>query len=317
MLMQLELRWYAPGSVRAVLTDYLAMRSEGITAETRDDDYRVRVAWLADVLGEGEQATDITFARLEAAARRDRGVLRDVTIKRRLSFWRAAVQYAAMRGVVPKAAVPEMPPWLRDDGRRGTDFYTLGQFNEFRLALPPGRYRRFAELAFWSAMHTVDLAQTTRRHLDVDYSWEGSEARGRWWRRNHKNLRVRGKQARIQPCWVPMEAEFRELAAEWLAEPGHPDQLLVGPMNNVRRTFHAAAARANLPPVRPNLGLRASHSSLLLARGYSYEYVRIVLGHVGEVQAHQVGDHLVARAVKHGTTLSHYMRPSPDIMRPR
>lgn len=315
--MQLELRWFAPGSVRAVLTDYLAMRSENITAETREHDYRVRAEWLLDVLGEATLATDIDYVRMEAAARRDRDVLRDVTIRKRLAFWRSAVDYAAMRRVVPLDAVPQLPPWLRDDGRRGTDFYTLGQFQEFRLALPPGRFRRFADLCFWSAMHTVDIAQTARRHLEPDHVWDGTEARGRWWRRNHKNLRVRGKQARIQPCWVPMEPELRELAAEWLAEPGHPDQLLLGPMNNVRRTFVAAAERANLNPVRANLGLRASHSSLLLARGYSYEYVRIVLGHVGEVQARQVGEHLVARAVKHGTTLSHYMRPSPDIMRPR
>jgi integrase len=114
-----------------------------------------------------------------------------------------------------------------------------------------------------------------------------------------------------------MEPEVRELALEWLADTGHPEALVVGGLYNIARTFRAAAERANLPPVRPNLGLRASHASLLLARGYSYEYVRIVLGHVHEVRVHQLGDHLVARAAKHGTTLSHYMRPSPDILRPR
>jgi len=315
--MQLELAWYPPGCVRAVLADYLAMRADGITAETRDEDYRWRVAWLLDVLGEITPAAEVDYNRLERAARRDRGVLRDVTIRRRLSFWLAAVRYAGQRGLLPKDAIPEMPPWLRDDGRRGTDFYTMAQFAEFRLALPPGRFRRFAELGFWTGMHTVDICATAREHLDPGHVYDGTERRGRWLRRNHKNLRVRGRQSRVEPCWVPAEPELSELAAEWLSERGEPTALVVGKLNNLRRTFHEAAARVGLPPIRPNLGLRASHASLLLSRGYSYEYVRIVLGHVGEVQAHQVGDHLRLSAVKHSTTLSHYMRPSPDVLRPR
>lgn len=315
---QLELRWFAPGSVRAILTDYMAMRAEGITAETRDEDYRWRVEWLIDVFGEATPAEAVTYSLVETAARRDRGLLRDVTIRRRIAFWRAAVQYAAMRGVVAKSAVPEMPPWLRDDTSRGTDFYTLAEFQQFRMAIAPGRFRRYAEIGMWTGMHSLDITTMKRRHLEPDYHWEGSSARGRWWRRNHKNMRgKKGRPSKVEPCWVPMEPELHDASLEWLAERGDPEALIVGPLHNIRRTFHAAAARAGLPAIRANMGLRASHSSLLLARGYSYEYVRIVLGHVHEVRAQEVAGHLVARAVKHGTTLSHYMRPSADILRPR
>lgn len=326
--MQLELRWYQPGSVRAVLTDYLAMRSEGITAETRDNDYRWRVEWLIDVLGESTMADAIDYNRLEWAARRDREVLRDVTIKKRLAFWRAAVQYAALRGTVPRAAVPELPPWLRDDGRQMTDFYSLAQFQEFRMALAPGRFRRFAELGYWSAMHSLDLFGTSRAHLEPDFRWEGSDRRGRWWRRNNKNVRGRkGKPSKVLPCWIPMEPELRELSLEWLSERGEPGALIVGELNNVNKTFEAASARAGLPRIRPNLGMRASHSSMLLSRGYNYEYVRIVLGHVSEVRVREVDvapagprdpqSHMRVSAVRHSTTLASYLRPSPDTMKPR
>lgn len=313
--MQLELQWYPPNCVRAVLADYLAMRSDGITAETRDDDYRWRVEWLLQAFGDLTPAVAVTFGVLERSARLARGIIRDVTIRRRLRFWRSAMRYAAQRGVVPKESIPELPPWLKDDGQRCEDFYSTEQFHVFRLSLPPGRYRRFADLAMWTGMHTLDVCATERRHLESSHAWEGTDVQGRWWRRNHKNASPR-RQAKVQPCFVPMEPELRELAVEWLAEPGPADGLVVGRLNNLRRTFHEAAARAGLPLIRPNLGLRASHSTMLMARGYSYEYVRLVLGHIGEVSAYQAGDHLRARTASPSTLSRHYLRPSPETLRP-
>jgi hypothetical protein len=313
--MQLELPWYPPSCVRAVLSDYLAMRSDGITQETRDEDYRWRVEWLLQALGEMTPAALVDFGTLERAARRARGIIRDVTIRRRLRFWRAAVRYAAQRGLVPKESIPELPPWLKDDGRRCEDYYTLEQYQEFRLALPPGRFRRYVDLAFWTGMHTLDVCATERRHLEPRHPWEGTDRAGRWWRRNHKNASPR-RQVKVAPCYVPMEPELTALTVEWLAEPGPADGTVVGKLNNLRRTFHEAAARCGLPLIRPNLGLRASHSTLLMSRGYSYEYVRLVLGHIGEVRAETVGDHLRARTSSPSTLSRHYLRSSPDTLRP-
>jgi hypothetical protein len=94
---------------------------------------------------------------------------------------------------------------------------------------------------------------------------------------------------------------------------------LVGRLNNLRRTFHAAADRAELPRIRPNLGLRASHGTLRMARGYPYEYVRQVLGHEGEVSAEVAVDGVLRpRTARHASTLArHYLRPSPDLLRAR
>lgn len=306
--MQLELPWYPPGCVRAVLSAYLEMRSESVTEETRVHDYDCRVAWLLEVLGECTPAVAVTFAVLERAARAARGILRDVTIRRRLRFYASAVKYAAMRGLVPMETVPQMPPWLKDDGVKCEDYYTLAQHQAFRMALPPGRFRRFADLGFWTGMHTYDLVRTERWMLQPDHAWEGTDVRGAWWRRNHKNRKC-------APCWIPLEPEARELAVEWLSDRAAPEARVVGPMNNLRRTFHIAAHRADVPAIRANLGLRASHATLLMAREYPYEYVRQVLGHEGEVSMGAGGK---AMTGKRPTTLSsHYLRPSPDLLRPR
>lgn len=311
--MQLDLSLWPRNCVRSILADYVIMKAESLASETVDDDYRWRTAWLVEVLGEATPAEAVTFSVLEDAARSARGVVRDVTIKRRLVFWRAAVKYAAMREVVPRGCVPELPPWLRDDSVRCTDYYTTVQFAAFRLALQEP-YRRWADLGMWmGGPHTYDLIRTARMNLEPDYEWAGAGgevvAVGRYLRRNHKNRRC-------VPCWVPMEPELRELALEWLREPGAPDRLIVGHLNNVRRAFHAAAARADLPPIRPDLGLRASHATMLMARDYPYEYVRIVLGHQGEVStAARPDGSLAAVTDKHPTILTtHYLRPSPELL---
>lgn len=311
--MQLELGFWPSTCVRSVLDVYLAMRAEGCTYETVDRDYRVRIQWLHEVFGELTPASDVTYLRLESVARTAQHVLRDVTIRKRLRFWASAVQYAITRGDLPPTTiVPAMPPWLKDDGVKCADFYTLAQYKEFRLALPPGRYRRLADVSFWTGMHTHDVESLQRWMLQPEHEWEGTEVAGRWWRRNHKNKKCAG-------AWIPCEPELRELAAEWKAERDYEDAFIVGPLNNVRRTFHLAAHRADVPAIRANLGFRASHATLLMAREYPYEYVRQVLGHEGEVSAEKLVDGVVrAKTAKRPTTLSsHYLRSSPDLLRPR
>lgn len=311
--MQLELSWFAPGSVRGVLMDYLAMRSETVTGETRERDYEVQVNWLMEIFGEGFPAESVTFAVLEKAARGARGVLRDVTIRRRFRFWRAAAKYAAQRGVLPWSAIPTLPPWLKNDGVRCEDYYTPAQFAGFRMALPPDRFRRYADLGMWTGLHTHDLIRTQRWMLQPDHIFEGADQRGRWWRRNHKNKRS-------VDAWIPMEPELRDLAIEWMRQPGEPKDFIVGSVSNLRRYFHIAAMRAEVPVIRPNLGLRASHATLLLARGYSYEYVRLVLGHEGETRSvsRADGESDPRPFTARPSVLSrHYLRSSPETLRPK
>lgn len=306
--MQLELELWRPDSVRQVLADYLAMKSECLAADTMDGDYRWRIEWLCDVFGEATPAHLVTYAVLEDAARRARPAIKDVTIKRRFVLWRAAVKYAVLRGVCGPECKVDLPPWLRNDTVRQTDFYTLDQFAGFRVHLPEGRFRRFADLGFWTGQHTRDLCTMELRMLDPVYEWtDGTGAvvsRGRWWRRNHKNRKaVAG--------WIPMEPELLDLSLEWLGERAAPEALLVGRLNNVNRHFQAAAARAGLRPVRPCLGLRSAHSTLLAARGYPYEYIRQVLAHEGEISGNQ--DRVVT-AKRPSILTRHYLRPSPDLM---
>lgn len=310
--MQLELSLWPRNCVRVVLQDYLAMKADGLSSETLENDYRWRTDWLCDVLGEATPVVEVTFSTLEGVARAARGVIRDWTIRKRLVLYIAALKYAAMRGVLPREAIPELPPWLRNDSIRCQDYYTLVQFQHFRLAIAPGRFRRRGDLGFWTGQHTYDLSTMTRVMLDPDFEWRAEDgtvsAIGRWLRRNHKN-------PKCVAAWVPMQPELRALAVEWLRERGAPDQPIVGRMNNVNRTFQAAAARADLQPIRPCLGLRASHATLLMARGESYEYVRQVLGHEGEVAGSERADGSpVAVTSKHPTMLTrHYLRPSPEL----
>lgn len=316
-MLQLDLPWWPPGSVRSVVTAYFSMRSEAIATETMRD-YNVRARWLCEVLGDCTPAEAVTFRVLERVAREARAVLEDVTIRMRLQFWRSAVRYAVLRGEARPEALVELPPWLSGEARKMEDYYTLEQYQEFRLAVPPGPYRRLADLSFWTGQHSVDLATMQLAHLEPDHDWGAPiTARGRWWRRNNKSLRRR-KVVKVRPCWVAMEPELRELAMAWSAELRAPEQLIVGRLNNVRRTFHAAAARAGLPAIRPNVGFRSSFATMLLSRDYPYEYVRIALGHVGEVSAQQRADGTPKAKTASPTVLtSHYARASTDIMRPR
>lgn len=306
MQLQLEMVFAPKGCVQQVIDDYLAMKARTLAPDSLRD-YRDRRDWLCEVLGPLTHADAVTFEALERVTRQARGVIKDVTIKRRWVLWRAAAKLALLRGYVHQVA--PMPPDLIDDSTKGGRYYTLEEFKAFRLAVPPGRFRRLADLSFWTGMHHSDLITTERQHLDPAYAWDGSSLQGAWVRRNSKNSNKK-KPTRVPPALIPMEPELRELAEEWLAKPGAPTDRIVGPINNVNRTFEAAAARAGLHRIRPNTDFRASHSTLLMLRGWSYEYVRIVLGHLGEVSGSVVDGHVRAVTAKRPTTLSqHYLRP--------
>lgn len=306
--MQLELRYWPKDCLRQVIDDYLRMRAPRLAADTLERDYAIRKDWLLEVLGDLTPVSALDYERIDNAAQDAARILKHVTVKRRLAFLRSALKYASIRGLIAPTSIPAMPPWLVDDSLRSKSFLTLPQHQEFRLALPPGRFRKRADLSMLTGMHTSDLNETTRAMLDPHYHWPDSDVIGRWWRRNTKNANPK-KPIKIEPCWIPMEPELRELSIEWLAEPGTPDQLLFGPTNNVPRVFEAAAARVGLPPFRSNLDYRASHANLLLLRGWSWAYVRIVMGHVGEVTAEMVNGHLRAVVAKRPSTLAkHYLR---------
>jgi integrase len=315
---QLELGFWPRGCVRQVLLDYLDMRWPAIVEETQID-YTCRLEWLCEVLGPSTLADTVTFVVLERVAREARQELADRTIRMRFQFWAAAVEYATQREIVLRGR-PTLPPWLSGATKKMDDFYTLSQYAQFRLGLPPNEVRAFADLGFWTGMHTKDLEQTERWMLQPDHVWEGTDRRGRFWRRNTKSSK------RIDPTWVPMEPELRELALGWLSKRGDRTARICGVVNNKRKFYTLAAERAELPNIRPNLGLRASHSTLLLARGYSYEYVRLVLGHRGEIRGVDRpdapgpdGGPRPARAVttRPSVLSGHYLRPSPDTLRPQ
>ena len=306
--MQLELSFYAPTSVRGCLSDYITMKGETVTEETIRDDYMTRAAWCAEQFGELTPVASVTFAAMERAARSARSAFANVTIKRRLVFFCAAVKYAEKRGIVPRGTAPDLPPWLRDDSQRCEDYYTPEQFAAYEAAMGPGLFRINQRLGFWTGQHTLDLFAMRRSMLDTEYRWEdetGAEVRrGRWLRHNHKNRRC-------EPTWLPMEPELLVLALEVLNEPGSSDDLITGRIWNIKRACDKAADRAELPRIRANLGLRASHATMLMSRGYSYEYVRQVLGHEGEMR--QAGASATPRASRPTMLSRHYLRSSPAL----
>ena len=315
--MQLEFAWFPSGCVRSVVRAYYEMVAPTVAESTAQSDYIHRARWLEDELGGLTPAASVTYATLESAARRARSVLDDPTIVRRIQFWRRAVDYGRMREVVPEGPPVRIPPWLDKKCRPSGDYYTLEQYREFRLALPPGRFRDCEDLSFWSGMHTIDVFGTKRWMLEPDYQWPDSDCRGRWWRRNTKSGTRRRRPTKITPCWVPMEPELRELALEWLSRRESPEACITGRVWNLKRACDSAAARAGLPHVRANLGMRSSHANLLLARDYSQSYVQIVLGHVGPVHAEVIDGAVRARTVSPTVLTANYMRQSPDILRPR
>lgn len=297
--MQLSLQLFGAGRLKPAIESYLTTQCYEI-AEATVIDYAERARWLYGVLGEWTPIEKITYPVLVKLIREhgpEGKGLRYVTLKKRLTFMRAALEHAHNMGEGPP---PPKLPRLPDDGNRGKVVHTRVEFAAFRLALPEGRFRALADLAYWTGMHTFDLFRMTRADVDFGYQW-APEHKGAFMRRNHKNKRC-------DPHWFPLEPDaFAPLAAiVESARPG-PEALLIGRVWNIGKTFQKACDRAEVPRITP-IRLRASMASRLLADGYPHEYVRLALGHVGEVKDDGTA--------KPATTLArHYAGVSRDIAR--
>jgi integrase len=188
------------------------------------------------------------------------------------------MDYAAKRGVIDRGALPAKVK-LPKDAAKPRVFHTVEQFKAVRLALAPGRWRWVADWFFWTGHHNSDAWSAAWWMLEPDYEWRADDgalvARGRYWRRNHKN-------PRCEAAWLPMEPEFREAVLDLFAENPHrsPRGLITGRVWSVQQAFRAACDRAEVPRVSP-IRLRASFATMLSARGYPREYVRLAMGHEG------------------------------------
>jgi integrase len=143
---------------------------------------------------------------------------------------------------------------------------------------------------------------------------------GRYWRRNHKNKHC-------EPCWFPMEPEFRTIVLRWIsANPVWRDcSAITGKIWGLSKAMENAAERAGLHRLPANLGLRRSFATMLASRGYAHEYIRQAMGHEGQVLVSPHFKHASAPggdsrsgivAVARPTILDrHYMRASPDMFR--
>lgn len=303
--MQLEFTYWGPGSLRGAVGDYMENCTDGL-AEATVRDYEDRGAWLLRELGETTPITSITSATLEQLARRMRGVIANVTIKRRLVYLRAVLKRAQARDLIDR--LPALPR-LRNDGVARTQLHTVDQWRVFRGYLPPGPFRRLYDVGFWTGMHLGDLFRMQRQHVKP----------GEHWRVNTKNRRC-------HPMWFPSEPELDEVAHDF-GGGARLDAPITGPLWNVRRTLHMAAHRAIADghdlPIISVLDLRRSYASMLSGRGYPDEYIRIALGHQGAFIGHPTlgpdGNPVPASrlAAKPTTLQSHYLRPTPDLLRRR
>jgi hypothetical protein len=287
--------------------------TEGL-AEATITDYWERATWLLQEFGEATDIAEITYDRMEAVWRKWRGVIRNVTVKKRFIVLMAALKLAHARGRLDRVPTP---PDLKHDGQARTTVHTVAQWEAFREFMPPGRYRDIYDLGVWTGHHISDLFTLERWHLDPDkpvLDERGKEvARGMFWRRNAKNA---SGQRKVEPIWVPMEPELALLSRDILARtPPLKNALVVGKTWNVRRTLHMAADRAaaagyEIPRCSPN-DLRRSYSSMLIGRGYHAQYVRIALGHQGEFAADG------KRVLRPTTADRHYFQVTPALLSQR
>lgn len=306
---QMELPFWPKGTVKEAIVAYLKSCID-IAPDTFAD-YQCRAKWLLAVLGAETMISSITVETLDDVARRYgplMGGLKFVTIGKRYDFLVAACKYAAGRKIVGKDDVP-LAPTLPDDSSRGGHVLTVLEQQAFRLGLVD-RFRRFCDAGFWTGQHTRDLFDQRISMLEPDHVWldpaTGEELwRGRWLRRNHKNVRC-------QDTWLPMEPEFRELATEWVREASTTHSLVVGKLWCVKKHFDAASDRLGMDRVRANLDMRSSFASMLAARGYSLEYIRQAQGHEGAPQFDNANTFQGAQKPTVGTR--HYLRLTSDLI---
>lgn len=304
---QLLLPLDPPTALHRVLADYLNRHAPDL-AEGTVADYQERARWLLRELGENTPIETLNYAALERLADRCSGVIRNVTIKKRIEFLRWCIRYAHKRGLVP--GVPECPK-LRNDGQVKRDIHTVGQWETFRQHLPAGRFRKIYDLGFWTLQHMPDVFSMERWMIDADRvvtDERGNElARGAFWRRNQKYRRC-------IDCWIPMQPELRLIVPELLEDVGPArDALVVGRVWNLKRTLDMAADRAvaaglDVTRITPT-GLRRSGASMLTGRGWPLEAVRIALGHASSGGRIIGGD----ERARPTTAERHYMLPTPGL----
>jgi integrase len=305
----MPLPFWGRGTLKEALDAYLAEIVDDL-AEMTVRDYQDRARWLLQQFGELTHLREVTFERLHEVLRKEgpRGEgLRGVTIKKRFVHLLAAMKFAAARGILRRDEIPQMPK-IRNDGVAGARVLDLAEYKVLRMALQ-GRHRIFADLCFWTGHHTRDICHTLRWMLDPDFTWADDAgnvlARGRYWRRNHKN-------PACQETWFPMEPEFVEVSREMLAGDGHPQQKILGHVWGLSKAFAAACDRAEIPRVKPNQDLRRSFASMLSSRGYGSEYIRQAQGHEGSGEFSADGRYL--RTLKPTVDTRHYLRVTNDLL---
>ena len=306
--LQLELPFWPRGTLREALCSYLGHIDD--LAEATYADYGTRIGWLLLAFGEQTALQKITLETVERVIREwgphGRGLMM-VTLKKRLTFLRAAMKYAAARRVISRDEIlPELK--IKDDGKRGRRVLQMGEFRQLRLALCGG-FRRFAEIGQLTGFHTWDIEHATRGMFEPFFQWTDTDGtvlrEGRYRRKNHKTRQC-------EDAWLPMEAELREYAIEWAKEGGGAESLLVGHMWAKTKAFQAASDRVGIDRVKPNQDLRRSFASLLASRGYSREYIRQAQGHIGAPQIDDDGTYM--GAAKPTVDDKHYVRLTNEMI---
>jgi hypothetical protein len=310
---QLELAFHGRFSLRAVIGEHMSRSTVGLREATIRD-YSERAEWILREFGESTDARELRLRDLEHVADKWRGIIRNVTIKKRLTFLRAALKLACEDDVITK--VPALPR-LQGDGERKEGFHTVEQWRAFREYLPAGPFRRFYDLAFWTGQRAADVYNTRLCDLAPDRPIVDNNGelvtRGAFFRRTQKT-----KKHRVPEDWVPAQPELVELSRAWLAEGGLPEDRVVPPVWNLRRAFCMAASRAiadghtSIPSSLSPNDLRRSFTSMLWERGYDTFQVQTFLGHKGSPpQGWKPGMDLADRPTMAST---HYLRPTPTLM---
>lgn len=311
--MQLEFAYWGRRTLRAAIDDYFARNCDGL-AEGTIVDYRERAAWLLRELGDLTPLESINHDRLQALADKWRGSLANVTVKRRLLFLVSVLTYAQARELIPK--VPMLPK-LRNDGRLFDRLHTIAQWERFRGFVPPGRFRRLYDTGMLTGQHVDELMTMERWMLDAEHQWPDGQV-GRFWRRNRK-------WRKCEPGWIPMQPELLALVPELLEDAPRRESLVIGTTWNRQRAFNMAADRATAAGElieRPTFNdLRRSFASLLVARGWSSQAVRLALGHAGPIPhtwwEEDSGRRPARLAERPRTAERHYIRATTGTFTPR
>lgn len=116
---QMDLPFFGPRSVRATLDYFMVVQTDGCAEDTLND-YQDRVTWLLREFGETTDIQSIGFDDLQRIVGRWKGVIRNVTIKRRLALFRRALRLAHQRGLLASVPACASPTCSSCAGRTST-----------------------------------------------------------------------------------------------------------------------------------------------------------------------------------------------------